>query len=76
VNDWLFRQLVIFAMMELKTRRIVHTAITQYPTDDWTAQQIRDATAWGRGPKYLICDWDGKYGTHFSAVAIAQESKS
>jgi hypothetical protein len=44
--------------MELKTRRIVHTGITKYPTDEWTAQQLREATPWGRGLKYLIRDRD------------------
>jgi len=32
--DWLFRQWYIFVVMELKTRRIVHTGITKYPTDE------------------------------------------
>jgi putative transposase len=69
VNDWLFRQWYIFVVMELKTRRIVHTGVTKYPTDEWTAQQLRDSTPWGKGPKYLIRDRDKKYATHFSAVA-------
>jgi putative transposase len=47
VNDWLFRQWYIFVVMELKTRRIVHTGVTKYPTDEWTAQQLRDSTPWG-----------------------------
>ena len=69
VNDWLFRQWYVFVVMELKTRRIVHTAVTKYPTDEWTAQQLREATPWRKGPKYLIRDRDGKYSRHFSAVA-------
>jgi transposase InsO family protein len=71
VTDWLFRQWYIFVVMELKTRRIVHTGVTKYPTDEWTAQQLREATPWGKGPKYLIRDRDKKYATHFSAVADA-----
>ena len=66
VNDWLFRQWYIFVVMELKTRRIVHTGVTKYPTDKWTAQQLREATPWGKGPKYLIRDRESKYATHFS----------
>ena len=58
VNDWLFRQWYVFVVMELKTRRIVQTGVTKYPTDEWTAQQLREATAWGRGSKYLIRDRD------------------
>ncbi len=68
VTDWLFRQWYIFVVMELKTRQIVHTGVTKYPTDEWTAQQLREATPWGKGPKYLIRDRDKKYATHFSAV--------
>ena len=56
VNDWLFRQWYLFVVMELKTRRIIHTKVTKYPTDEWTAQQLREATPWGKGPKYLIRD--------------------
>jgi len=69
VHDWLFRPWYIFVVMELKTRRILHTAITKFPTDEWTAQQLREATPWGKGPKYLIHDRDNKYGLHFSAIA-------
>ena len=69
VNDWLFRQWYVFVLMELKTRRIIHTGVIKYPTDEWTAQQLREATPWGKGPKYLIRDRDSKYATHFSAVA-------
>jgi putative transposase len=69
VNDWLFRQWYVFVVMELKTRRIAHTGVTKYPTDEWTAQQLREAMPWGTGSKYLIRDRDRKYAVHFSAVA-------
>jgi putative transposase len=69
VTDWLFRQWYVFVVMEQKTRRIVHAGVTKYPTDEWTAQQLRKATPWGKGPKYLIRDRDRKYAVHFSAVA-------
>jgi transposase InsO family protein len=75
VNDWLFRQWYIFVVMELKTRRIVHTGVTKYPTDEWTAQQLREATPWGKRPKYLIRDRDKKYATHFSTVAVSSGIK-
>jgi hypothetical protein len=64
-HDLRFRALYIFVVMERQTRRIVHTAVTRSPTDDWTAQQLREATPWGKGPRYLACDWDNKYGPLF-----------
>jgi putative transposase len=75
VNDWMFRQWYIFVLMELKTRRIIHTGVTKYPTDEWTAQQLREATPWGNSPKYLIRDRDSKYATHFSAVTVSSGIK-
>ena len=51
--------------MALESRRIVHTTVTLNPTDEWTAQQFREATLWDNRPKYLIRDNDNK----FSAVA-------
>jgi len=75
VYDWLFRQWYVFVVLELKTRRIVQVGVTKYPTDEWTAQQLREATPWGRGPKYLIRDRDRKYGACFSAVAACSGIK-
>lgn len=68
VHD-LFRPLYIFIIIELKRRRVLYTAVTRKPTDAWTARQLREATPWGRGPRYLIRDRDKKYGSLFSAVA-------
>jgi putative transposase len=44
-------------------------------TDEWTAQQLREATSWGKGPKYLLHDRDSKYAAHFSAVAAGSGIK-
>jgi transposase InsO family protein len=69
VHDLVFRALYIFVIIELETRRIVHIAVTRAPTDAWVAQQLREATPWGQGPKYLIHERDKKYGTLFTSVA-------
>jgi hypothetical protein len=69
VHDLLFRPLYVFVVIQLQTRRIVDTAVTRSPTDDWTAQQSREATPWGKGPKYLIRDRDDKYGLLFLNAA-------
>jgi putative transposase len=71
VFDLLFRPLYVFIIMELKTRRVLHAAVTTSPTDSWTAQPLREATPWGQMPKYLIHDRDNKYGQRFSAIAAS-----
>jgi len=42
---------------------------TRSPTDEWAAQQLREATPFDEAPTYLIRDNDAKYGTHFAAIA-------
>ncbi len=69
VHDLFFRPLFAFLITELGSRRIVHVGVTRTPTDEWTAQQLREATPFGESPKYLIRDNDAKYGPHFEAVA-------
>jgi putative transposase len=49
--DLFFRPLYIFVIIELYTRRIVYAAVTRSPTDEWVAQQLREATPWGERPK-------------------------
>jgi hypothetical protein len=51
VNDRLFRQWYVFVVMELKTRRIIHTGVTKYPTDEWTAQAATGSDAVGERTK-------------------------
>ena len=43
--------------------------MTRHPTDQWTAQQLREATPFGEGPRFLIRDNDKKYGESFEHVA-------
>jgi transposase InsO family protein len=72
VYDLFFRSLFVFVLIELGSRRVAHIAITTHPTDGWVAQQLREATPWGKGPKYLIHDQDTKYGTRFARVAAGR----
>jgi len=71
VADALFRPLFAFFIIELATRRVVHVGATRHPTDAWVAQQLREATPFGRCPAYLIRDNDGKFGAAFARVAAA-----
>lgn len=57
--------------MEHASRRIVHFGVTRHPTDEWTAQQLREATPNDQKPKYLIRDNDRKFGPSFEQVAAA-----
>src|SRR5262249_21159615 len=66
VTDLLFRSLFAFFIVEHHSRRVIHVDVTRSPTDAWTAQQLREATAYGVGPKYLICDRDDKFGSGFA----------
>jgi putative transposase len=51
VTSLFFKPIFIFLITELESRRIMHTAVTTNPTDEWTAQQLREATAWSKSPK-------------------------
>jgi putative transposase len=46
-----------------------HVGVTRAPTEEWTAQQLRQVTPFGTGPQLLIRDGDAKYGTAFDRVA-------
>jgi putative transposase len=69
VTDLFFHSLFAFFIIELHSRKVIHVGVTRSPTDAWTAQQLREATAFGVGPKYLIRDNDGKFGVGFARVA-------
>jgi len=67
--DAWFRPLYAFFIVKHGSREVVHFNVTRSPSDEWVAQQLREATAWGEGPKYLIRDNDSKFGSKFDAVA-------
>jgi putative transposase len=53
----------------VNTRRVVRVAVTRAPTQQWAAQQLRNATPFGQGPQVLIRDRDDKFGADFDRVA-------
>jgi putative transposase len=73
VVDLFFRQVFVFFLIELGSRRVVQFGVTRNPTSEWVTQQLRDATPNGIGPKYLIRDNDSKFGVLFDRVAEASE---
>lgn len=66
-----FRQLYVFLLLKLDTREVLRWAVTDHPTQEWTSYQLREATAWCRGPRFLLRDRDDKLGAKFDAVAAA-----
>jgi putative transposase len=75
VTDLFFRSLFAFFIIDLHWRRVIHVGVTRSPTDAWTAQQLREATPYGQGPKYLIRDRDSKFGPSFARVAATSGIK-
>ncbi len=70
IHDLWFRDIFVFVIIELSSRRVVHAAVTRHPGEAWVAQQLREATPFGEGPRYLIRHNDRKYGTSFDRVAL------
>jgi len=75
VTDLFFRSLFAFFIIDLHSRKVIHVGETRSPTDTWTAQQRRFATAFGVGPKYLIRDNDSKFSVTFARVAKSSRIK-
>ena len=57
-----FRFLYVFVVMHHGRRRVIHLATTYNPSMEWVIQQLREATPFGRQPKYMFRDNDGIYG--------------
>ena len=56
---WDFSVGYVFVALALDTRRVVHCAVTASPALAWVKQQLREATAWGCTPRFLVHDNDG-----------------
>jgi putative transposase len=60
-----FQILYVFLVLAHERRRIVHFAVTQHPTAEWTAQQLREAFPWDTAPRFLLRDRDRIFGQEF-----------
>ena len=63
---------IVFFIIELESRRMVHFGVTRSPSDVWVAQQWRNATPFEEGPRFLIRDNDGRYSDAFDSVFISE----
>ncbi len=53
----------------MNAKHVVHVGVTRAPTEQWTAQQLREATPFGKGAQVLIRDRDTKSGALLERVA-------
>ncbi|MFC1642430.1 integrase core domain-containing protein [Myxococcota bacterium] len=67
--DIWFRLLFALFFGDINSREVIHVATTRAPTEQWTAQQLRNITPFGHGPEVIIRDRDQKCGTLFDRVA-------
>jgi putative transposase len=54
--DLFFRVVFVYIIVELGARKVVHYGVTRSPSDVWVAQQVREATPYAEGPRFLIRD--------------------
>ena len=53
-----FQGLLVFIVIEVGSRRVLHYNVTAHPTADWTRQQFREAIPSDHGHQFLIHDRD------------------
>jgi transposase InsO family protein len=71
VYDVCFRPLFAFFIVEHGSRRVVQVGVTREPSRAWAAQQLRNATPFGDGPRFILRDRDDKFGPDFDRAAQA-----
>ena len=68
---WNYAVSYVLVVMALGTREIIHVGVTRNPTMDWVKQQLREATAWGEAPRFLMHDNDAIFGQYGSNRPLA-----
>jgi putative transposase len=60
-----FRVLYVFFVLAHDRRRVLHFNVTEFPSAQWTGQQIIEAFPEETAPRYIVRDRDGIYGDQF-----------
>jgi len=58
-----FKCLYVFVIIEIETRKLLHTNVIDHPTAAWTLQQLREAIPSDHTYRYLIHDRDCIFST-------------
>jgi putative transposase len=64
-----FRIVYVLLIMEISTRRILHTNVSRYPTAEWTIQQFRECVIDDEGYRFIIHDRDSIYSGEVDSLA-------
>ena len=56
IYDLWFRPIFAFFIIDHGSRKVVHVGVTREPNSAWLAQQMRNATAFATGPRFIIRD--------------------
>ncbi len=58
-----FRLFYVLAVIEHGSRRLLHCNVTEYPTAEWTLQQLREAIPCEHSYRFLVHDRDNIFST-------------
>ncbi len=67
-----FRVLYVFGVLEVGSRRLVHTNVTRHPTVAWTLHQVREALAAPHASRFVLHDRDTIYSRWLHAAVTAR----
>ncbi len=66
-----FRLYYMLMVIEHGSRRLIHCNVTEYPTAEWTLQQLREAIPYEHQYRYLIHDNDNIFSTELDRSIIS-----
>jgi hypothetical protein len=67
MHDVWFRPLVAFFVIDVNSKEVIHIAVTREPSERWVAQQLRNATPFGKVPSSSSAI--GTRGSVWSSIA-------